>query len=169
MPFGKELTIIRSSSETGRKGKMILGFKTSIKGKPTNFVHKILNGEKVTTIRLDKKNRWKAKNKIHFATGVRTKNYKQFAEGECTKVEEIIIKSANSLPKSHYNGCVYTIDVPVKGIVFQMSYSIEIAGKLLTTQEIEALAKDDGFDDAKAFFEWFNTEFTGKIIHFKTI
>lgn len=146
---------------------MILSFKTSIKGKPTNFVDKILKGEKVTTIREDKKNRWKAKNKIHFATGVRTNNYKQFAEGECTDVQEIKITSANSLPKNQYNGCVYIIDIPIKGVVFQMSYCIEIAGKLLTTQEIEALAKADGFDSTETFFDWFNKDFEGKIIRFK--
>ena len=146
---------------------MTLGFKTQFKGKPTGFVEKILAGEKVTTIRPDQHNRWKVGNKIHFATGVRTKNHKQFAGGECTDVQEIKITSANSLPKNQYNGCVYIIDIPIKGVVFQMSYCIEIAGKLLTTQEIEALAKADGFDSTEAFFDWFNKDFEGKIIRFK--
>lgn len=48
---------------------MILSFKEQ-------FIPKILDGTKIHTIREDKKNRWEAGKKIHFATGVRTKNYK---------------------------------------------------------------------------------------------
>ena len=56
---------------------MILGFKTHFDdGVPTNFVEKILSGEKIHTLR--QSNRWKTGMYLHMATGVRTKKYKQF-------------------------------------------------------------------------------------------
>ncbi len=100
---------------------MILGFKTEINGKPTQFVEKILKhlGDeaidaylteivdpfirpfihvsivdaipKKLTIRDDPNNRWQAGRKIHFATGVRTKNYHCFAMGECQSTSELFI------------------------------------------------------------------------------
>ncbi|MBE7411382.1 MAG: hypothetical protein HS129_04840 [Leptospiraceae bacterium] len=64
---------------------MILGFKQQ-------FIRPILDGTKIHTIREDVHNRWHVGNKIHFATGVRTKNYKQFLEKFCTGTQTIKIK-----------------------------------------------------------------------------
>lgn len=128
---------------------MTLGFKTQIKGKPTNFVEKILAGEKVTTIRVDKHNRWKVGRKIHFATGVRTSNHHHFAEGECTKVEEIEIVKLQDWKS------------------YSLSFRVRVDGEVLSTKRIEELAKNDGFDSVADFFKWFNKDFQGKIIHFK--
>lgn len=73
---------------------MILSFKTKFSnGEPTDFVEKILSGEKIHTIREDPGCRWKAGMHIHFATGVRTKQYKQFHSAVCTKVEELEMDS----------------------------------------------------------------------------
>lgn len=130
---------------------MILGFKTQINNKPTGFVDKILKGEKVTTIREDKKNRWNAKNKIHFATGVRTKNYKQFAEGECVKVQEIRISYSETNLKDGFISLT----------------EIFVDGECLTMWQMEELAKADGFENTQEFLKWFNKDFEGKIIHFK--
>ncbi len=63
---------------------MIIGFKPQ-------FVDPILNGTKIHTIRLDPYERWKPGMKMHMATGVRTKHYKQFAEKICVGVSFIHI------------------------------------------------------------------------------
>ena len=63
---------------------MILGFKPQ-------FKNPILAGTKIHTIREDRHNRWKAGNTIHFATGVRTKNYNQFDIGLCYAVQPILL------------------------------------------------------------------------------
>ena len=63
---------------------MILSFKK-------RFVSPILSGHKIHTIREDKPRRWKAGNKIHFATGVRTKHYDQFHAGVCVSVQAIVL------------------------------------------------------------------------------
>ena len=130
---------------------MTLGFKTQIKGKPTNFVEKILAGEKVTTIRVDAKGRWKVGRKIHFSTGVRTSNHQQFAEGVCTKVDKIEIQHSRIWIANKW---VY-------------SHHVFINDSRLNEDEVKELAKCDGFDSVDAFFDWFNTDFEGKIIHFK--
>lgn len=61
---------------------MILGFKKQFEGP-------ILDGTKIHTIREDSHNRWKSGNKIHFATGVRTKKYNQFFNLICISVQPI--------------------------------------------------------------------------------
>lgn len=129
---------------------MILSFKDK-------FVEKILSGEKIHTIREDKHHRWKPGNKIHFATGIRTKNYKQFFEGECKSVQRIIIK------------CVW--DVCPNVTVF-------IDGKELKAEQLISLVKNDGFNtynfmglNLQDFFEFFfpvmgkDKIYVGIIIH----
>ena len=115
---------------------MVLSFKKQ-------FPDKIIDGSKIHTIRADKLDRWKVGNKIHFATGVRTKHYNNFKEGFCLHIQKIKFK---------YDG-----DCPVP--------SIAIDEVMLHCHEIEELAINDGFDDVKSFLEWFNSDFTGKIIH----
>ena len=112
---------------------MILGFKPQ-------FVDKILSGSKIHTIREDKHNRWKAGNKIQFATGVRTKDYKQFFEGECTGIQKIEIFGA-------------TGEVIVDG------------RRLSLYGDDYKLLFNDGFDSLQDFFNWFGNDFSGKIIH----
>lgn len=114
---------------------MILGFKPQ-------FKEKIINKSKIHTIRYDEKNRWKAGNIIHFATGIRTKNYNCFRHGFCQSIQQIKIK--------------HKVDFYI---------TIEIDGKNLLKEEIEQLAKNDGFDSVQDFFEWFNEDFEGRIIH----
>ena len=36
---------------------------------------------------------------------------------------------------------------------------------VLTNKQIEQLAKNDGFDSVQDFFNWFNEDFNGRIIH----
>lgn len=115
---------------------MVLGFKEEFE-EPINLCSKI------HTIRKDEHNRWKAGNSIQFATGVRTKNYKQFAAGICVSTQTIEIKW------EHY------------AIIF-------IDGKKLTDEEVKELAENDGFSSEAAFLcwdAWFKKDFKGKIIH----
>ena len=73
---------------------MILGFKPQ-------FKQLILDGTKIHSIRVDQHKRWKPGMKIHFATGVRTKNYEQFKEGLCVSVQELRIEWDPSTPMLH--------------------------------------------------------------------
>lgn len=116
---------------------MILGFKPQ-------FVKPITTGSKIHSIREDKPDRWKEGNTIHFATGVRTKNYNNFKTDTCkgTQIIEIIWKSG------------YINDTVVK-----------VDGKELTLEEKQRLAWNDGFVNLFEFYTWFSSDFKGKIIH----
>lgn len=116
---------------------MVLGFKKQ-------FVPLIKSGSKIHTIRIDKHNRWKAGMKMHMATGVRTKKYKQFCGTlTCIRTQkiQIIYKKTSPCPK------------------------IFVDGKLLNSDESYLLAKADGFSNTWEFRQWFNKDFRGKIIH----
>jgi len=116
---------------------MVLSFKSQFK-KP------IISGSKIHTIREDKTNRWKAGNEIHFATGVRTKNYNQFHSGKCISIQTIEIK----YPTECFNDAI-----------------IEIEGIKLSTEEMQKLAYNDGFKNLLDLLFWFREDFKGKIIH----
>lgn len=119
---------------------MILAFKKQ-------FVEPILKGSKIHTIREDKHNRWKKHNTIHFATGVRTKNYNCFNEDICYSVQTIEIN------RTYFKGAEIVI----------------VDNRILEDSEILRLAKNDGFKTKNDFFEWFNTDFKGKIIHWTNL
>jgi len=137
---------------------MIIGFKQKFPwGESTNFREKILlsvrntysnalYSPKIHTIRTG--TRWKAGTKIHMAYGVRTKHYEQFNKyipelEECISVQNIEMKLDP--------GCLLV--------------TVCVDGRFLGLGEIEKLAINDGFDDINDFFEWFNGDFTGQIIH----
>ena len=126
---------------------MILGFKKQ-------FTLPILRGTKIHTIREDKHNRWKAGAKIHFATGVRTKNYAQFTFDTCVSVQKIEIEHVTGLARVF-------IDKRLFGEIWHHGFDdiYEYTNDLLT------LAMNDGFNDLTEFFEWFDKPFIGKIIH----
>ena len=128
---------------------MILGFKKQ-------FVTPIIKGEKIHTIREDKNNRWKKGNLIHFATGMRTKNYNQFKIDICKSVQKIEIKyrlgfnDEKRIPSVFVDGKKF-----VEGL--EIGYS--------DFPKLIELINNDGFELAKDFFDWFNKDFKGKIIH----
>lgn len=121
---------------------MILGFKSRFKGK-------IINGQKIHTIRADVNERWKAGNVIHFATGVRTKFYNQFWYGHCKSTQKVQMYR-------NYGSGSHVI-------------TISIDGRWLDDEEMREFIKNDGFDDLPEFVVWFLPEpkwiFGGKIIH----
>lgn len=122
---------------------MILAFKAQ-------FIESLKRGSKIHTIRLDPHRRWKKGRKIHFATGVRTKNYNQFKEEVCTGVEEIFMTYA-----------------------FDDIIEVTIGGRYLQRYEVLELAKNDGFVNWQDFFNWFypiiqsseDKYYSGRIIH----
>lgn len=122
---------------------MILGFKQQ-------FEDLIKTGSKIHTIRADKPNRWKPGMLIHFAKGVRTKNYINFHMGFCHSVQRINIEYVP------YEG-------NTKGLVADVFVSID--GRRLNNEEVRVLAKNDGFQSASDFLNFFDKDFTGKIIH----
>ena len=156
---------------------MILGFMQKFPWKePTNFREKILagvknptwpvyrgnikvfdphpnivivNNPKIHTIREDKHNRWKPGRKIEMVyRGPKYSILDHFNKGipeleKCVSVQKIEMR----IPK----GCLLV--------------NVAIDGRFLGLGEIELLSRNDGFDDINDFFEWFNKDFTGKIIH----
>ncbi|TGL58596.1 hypothetical protein [Leptospira jelokensis] len=125
---------------------MILGFSTKFPcgGKEryfTNFVPKILDGRKLHTFR--KGSRWKAGDKIHFAIGVRTKNYHQFATGKVTSVFKTKINPKSRSISFYFKGSGYVKIKP---------------------SAIDKLAKDDGFASTEDFWKLFKEPFTGQLI-----
>lgn len=116
---------------------MVLGFKKQ-------FVPNILDGTKIHTIREDKTRRWRKGMKIHFATGVRTKNYEQFKEGVCTGVQEIKM-----------NPCSGEIVVLKNDGLFHPLSDFYRA----------KLFSQDGFESEEEFWDWFNEPFEGVLIH----
>ena len=131
---------------------MLLGFKTKFSnGEPTNFKEKILSGEKIHTIR--KGERWKPGMKIHFATGVRTKQCNIFKVGECISVQKIKIKHVVD-PYAHQckNETIYV--------------TIDDSYRPLCHDDFYALCKNDGFTKYADFVNWFKEDFEGQIVHF---
>lgn len=109
-----------------------------------DFIPKIENGSKIHTIRLDKNNKWGAGRLIHFCTGLRTTNYKQYFQKICVSIQIIEI-----FPKDNE----------------QLIY---IDGNLFEKSKWNILSKNDGFDSVEDFLKWDswnNKHFKGKIIH----
>ncbi len=148
---------------------MILGFKNQ-------FEPLILDGTKIHTIREDKHNRWRRGRDIHFATGIRTKNYNQFFSGKCKSTQRVILVNHGNhvycniqTGENEYihNDCVEHEPTKWRNsyIRFYKGTNARKAGELCLLGD---LCKNDGltWDEFK---EWFvpkqGDKFTGKIIH----
>lgn len=118
-----------------------------------SFVYDIQSGNKIHTIRHDKSDRWHAGRKIHFWRGnprnVKANPY-QFDEGVCSSVQRIAIRwyADEEGTKEPY----VWIDGKILGVGFDANNNRELALK-------------DGFTSTYEFFEWFNEDFDGKVIH----
>jgi len=131
---------------------MILSFKKQ-------FKPKILDETKKHTIREDPHNRWKAGRKIHMATGVRTKLYNCFMKDVCRLTQRINIKWERGFNEKRIS------KIYIDGKIFAEELTIGYLGE----KELYRLAINDGFDTIKEFFEWFDEDFNGKIIHWTDI
>jgi hypothetical protein len=160
---------------------MILRFSTQIKGKPTKFVEKILknfiqteffytNNEsmqmggnldihycldcrpKLHTIREDKNNRWKPGTMIDFFINARQKNMFRFAPKIPVVSEQKI--EINWFCKKEYEPFYWWKNV-----------TICVDDVYLSCEQCIELAQNDGFDTIEDFFNYFNKNYKGKIIH----
>jgi hypothetical protein len=172
-----------------KQPKMILGYSTIIDKKETHFVDKIWSGliknelafpeqikqfesdyliktlkelginidatPKLHTIREDGKNRWKVGTKIDFFINSRKQDMFRFAPTlPVVSIQDIMI-TRNKSGKAM---------VFIDGKIFYLQdWSLEQNYKMLH------FAKNDGFDTSEDFFEYFNTDFNGKIIHWTNL
>lgn len=103
---------------------------------------------KLHTIREDKSNRWREGMDVHFVINNRTKNRFQFAPViKCVSVQRIEIEYSTQIP-------ILVID---NRHFFNPFLGID--------EGMEELAINDGFPSIDAFFQYFNYDFQGKIIH----
>ena len=136
---------------------MTLGFKKKFGFKP-----KILDGTKKHTIRRDSKNRWKVGMTIHMAQGLHSKAYDHF------NADRPDLQVVKGIQKFEINYCPDSGDV---NIFIDNSFQCAIDPKFsdfiisYTNFDILQFAKNDGFDSIDDFLKYFNTDFTGKIIH----
>jgi hypothetical protein len=98
-------------------------------GSETDFERKILDGVKLFTLRKPSKREYKPGMKLQMAYGVRTKNYRQFAEATVSEINKVTI----GLKKG---GGVY---VKVGNLVKDSIYQFSI---------------EDGFDVVPDFIEY---------------
>ena len=166
---------------------MILPFSTQLNAKPTYFVEKILKcfdereasesdkemlreaiekgyldvwkyddvTPKLHTIRKDEKNRWRPGTKIDFFINCRQEDMFRFAP--VLPVVSIQEFEVNYVPTGK------NLDLqPIVFIDKKFFYHNLISND---TSKMFLLAKNDGFDSIPAFFDYFNKDFKGKIIH----
>lgn len=177
---------------------MELAFKTQISGKPTQFVEKIWEGllthqveiidaeklelgeylEKVPSLgkhvpgssrpklhsfREDPKDRWHAGKSIHFVINSQTPNRVQFAPKiKCISTQRAEIKytTPNSVETIAY---VY-LDGRVAGTAtFRNCQLFSITGRM------QFIALNDGFESVNDFFEYFDKDWSGKLIHWTNL
>lgn len=101
---------------------------------------------KITTIRHDPHNRWKAGMNIHPVINNRSTNRFQFAPAiPCLSVQKIEVEYVDT------------------GIGIMRV--IRVDGLTLGQRDREILAINDGFNSIEDFFAYFNKDFNGKIIH----
>lgn len=134
---------------------MVLGFKTKnpVTGQDTRFEELILNNFKIHSLR--KGDRWKAGMSIQMATGVRTKNYRQF---NAFRLDLQLCKGVQTIQFD----CIKS---PVKEL--KNVYKIFVDGRELSHDEKIKLSWNDGFASFSDFIDWFEyeKEFPDQIIH----
>lgn len=118
---------------------------------------------KLHTIREDLSNRWCRSMDIHFVINNRTKNHFQFAPVvKCVSVQEIEIYHNVRLDELVYDRdglSIFGCDI------YGNRKRVLVDGNDLSWSKIRGLALNDGFPSAEAFFDYFNKDFKGKIIH----
>lgn len=94
------------------------------------FVKAILEGDKPHTIRRRRKRPTKVGDVIKMYTGLRTKKARLFAEAVCVKVEPIVIW--------------------VDGLL-----TTSLTSQALSKEKVKEIARRDGFETTKEFFDFF--------------
>lgn len=130
---------------------MVIGFNKQ-------FPDKIIAGTKLHTIREDSKDRWKVGVCMHMATGVRSKKYNCFKQDICKGTQQIVIEyRIESIEEILSTEILVSID--------NQYFYDNLTSDSKTIERMKKLALNDGFDSIDDFFDWFYTDFTGKLIH----
>ncbi|MBI5964910.1 MAG: hypothetical protein HY863_15635 [Chloroflexi bacterium] len=111
------------------------------------FVQMILDKSKTHTIRRRRKRPTKPRDMLMLYTGMRTKSCKLVAVTKCVKVESILLK----LDKSEV--WIWSPEEP-GDLYYQEGEDIG-SFRLMTVEEVNALAHADGFEDVYDFFDFF--------------
>jgi len=127
---------------------MILSFKKQ-------FKQPILDGTKIHTIREDEPDRWHDGRHIHFANGVRTKNYDCFKEGPCVSTQPISII---------WNSTGFSVTILIDKKAYSANWD-KTKDSISCDPIIREISENDGFENVESFFKWFNENFRGKLIH----
>lgn len=168
---------------------MILPFSTQLNGKPTYFVERIHAGliahskiptdailefahpefnvdalaekhMKIHTIRDDKSDRWKQDVLIDFFINTRKPNMTRFAP-------KIHCKGTQTIEITFLNEEIPTFTGEVSKLAKTRYNEVDVCvdGNVMSIKDIKELSENDGFDTVEDFFNYFNKDFTGKIIH----
>ena len=166
---------------------MILPFSTELNGMPTYFLPKIWrsikqkydvkdyilkspgyvfapNGIQQTlkpkkhTIRQDKNDRWKPGVMIDFFINSRTKDMFRFAP-------RIPVVSTQDIEIVWSGGEINTVGVWIDNKCYVANYEKDYNQSKQRQERMEVLAFNDGFDSVEDFLNYFNQDFTGKLIH----
>lgn len=117
---------------------MVIGYKKEL-------MPKILCGSKIHTIREDLNGRWKVGNIMHQSTGVRTPLQTCYRVDVCKSIQWIVFHEVKEV---------------VPGV---WSMVVTIDDRVLSSREIDRLAKHDGFDKKRDFAEFFKDK-TGRAL-----
>ena len=117
------------------------------------FVPFILDGRKTHTIRAVRKYPDEPGDLLHLYNGLRTKKARLLMRAQCVKVENILL------------------DFWLAGWPTHPRYRILIGDELLTVDEMEQLARRDGFESLATMIQFWREPmrlpFRGHIIHWK--
>lgn len=111
------------------------------------FVPLILSGEKPHTIRRKRKRATVEGDQLSLYTGMRTKSCVLIASVPCTKIEPIRFY----LDRSEM--CIWSPEQP--GDLYYSEVEEIGSFRLMTADEVNALAHADGFEDVYDFFDFF--------------
>lgn len=164
---------------------MILPFSTQLNGKPTYFIQKIWRSisekhdirsyiyethikyfakkdqelkPKLHSFREDKNDRWKPGVMIDFFINTRTKDMFRFAP-------RIPVVSTQKVEIRWSGGQINTVEIWIDKECYVQNYAPDYNWSSQRQERMETLAYNDGFDTVEEFLAYFNTNFSGKIIH----
>ncbi len=113
---------------------------------------------KFHTFRQDKKNRWKNANIIDFFINTRTKEMFRFAP-------KLPVLNTQEVEIRWSGGEINTVEIWIDKECYVQNYAPDYNWSSQRQERMETLAHNDGFDTVEDFLAYFNTDFTGKIIH----
>lgn len=159
---GLDLSIIRKCTLNDLLAEVVNPTDAEFMNGSTNPNHG--HKPKLHTIRHDPHGRWKIGMKIHPVINNRTPQRFQFAPMMvCTGIQYIqILNSESGRSVSIGRNADYSDRVP---IYFEDDDDDSVFG----LKEMEVLAQNDGFESIGQFFEYFDKDFQGKIIHWTDI